>query len=31
MAQVQANGINIEVETLGDANDPTVVLIMGLG
>jgi len=31
MAQVQANGINIEVETLGDSNDPPVVLIMGLG
>ncbi|SVB95795.1 uncharacterized protein METZ01_LOCUS248649, partial [marine metagenome] len=31
MAQVQANGINIEVETLGDDKDPPVVLIMGLG
>ena len=31
MAQVQANGINIEVETLGDAKDPPIVLIMGLG
>ena len=31
MAQVQANGINIEVETLGDSHDPPVVLIMGLG
>ena len=31
MAQVQANGIDIEVETLGDSADPPVLLIMGLG
>ena len=31
MAQVQANGIDIEVEILGDSADPPVLLIMGLG
>ncbi len=31
MAQVQANGINIEYETFGDKAHETVLLIMGLG
>ena len=30
MAQVRANGIDIEVETLGDPRDPTILLIMGI-
>jgi pimeloyl-ACP methyl ester carboxylesterase len=29
--QVQANGISLEYESFGAANDPAVVLIMGLG
>ena len=31
MTQVQANGIDIEVETFGDAKNPPLLLIMGLG
>lgn len=31
MPQVQANGISLEYESFGAANDPGVVLIMGLG
>jgi pimeloyl-ACP methyl ester carboxylesterase len=31
MAQVQANGISIEAERSGDADQPTIVLIRGLG
>lgn len=31
MPQVQANGISLEYESFGAANDPAVVLIMGLG
>ena len=31
MSQVRANGIDIEVETLGDPEDPAILLIMGLG
>lgn len=31
MAQVQANGISIEVESFGDKANETVLLIMGLG
>ena len=31
MPQVEANGINIEVEEFGDPADPTLLLIMGLG
>ena len=31
MSQVRTNGIDIEVETLGDPEDPTILLIMGLG
>ena len=31
MAQVRANGINIEVETAGDPANPALLLVMGLG
>ena len=31
MARAKANGIEIEYETFGDGNDPTILLIMGLG
>jgi pimeloyl-ACP methyl ester carboxylesterase len=31
MPQFSANGLRIEVETLGDPGDPAVLLIMGLG
>ena len=31
MSQVRANGVDIEVETLGDPEDPAILLIMGLG
>ena len=31
MSQVRANGIHLEVETLGDSEDPAILLIMGLG
>ncbi len=31
MRQIEANGINIEVEEFGDPADPPVLLIMGLG
>lgn len=31
MAQVQANGITIEYESFGSKDDPTVLLVMGLG
>ena len=31
MPQAQANGIQIEYETFGDAADPAILLIMGLG
>ncbi|MGM0555574.1 MAG: alpha/beta fold hydrolase [Myxococcota bacterium] len=31
MAQVEANGIRIEYETFGDPDDPTILLVMGLG
>lgn len=31
MAQVSANGLQLEVETLGDSTRPAVLLIMGLG
>ncbi|MBC8365105.1 MAG: alpha/beta fold hydrolase [Actinobacteria bacterium] len=30
MAQVRANGIDIEVETFGDPADPTILLVMGI-
>ena len=31
MAQVQANGITIEYETFGSKDNPTILLVMGLG
>lgn len=31
MGRARANGIEIEYETLGDKNDPAILLIMGLG
>jgi proline iminopeptidase len=31
MASVEANGITIEYESLGDPSDPTILLVMGLG
>ena len=31
MARAQANGIEIEYETFGNASDPTLLLVMGLG
>jgi pimeloyl-ACP methyl ester carboxylesterase len=31
LRQVEANGINIEVEEFGDPSDPPVLLVMGLG
>jgi pimeloyl-ACP methyl ester carboxylesterase len=31
MARAQANGIELEYETFGDAQDPAILLVMGLG
>lgn len=31
MARIKANGIEIEYETIGDNNDPALLLVMGLG
>ncbi len=31
MAQIEANGLKFEVERMGNAQDPVIVLIMGLG
>ena len=31
MPQVEANGISLEVETMGSSENPAVLLVMGLG
>ena len=31
MPQIEANGISLEVETMGSSENPAVLLVMGLG